>query len=52
MITFETPEGNVTELTEQLELVDEPEIMITISGKAINRISNLEIYFQEKKDET
>ena len=52
MITFETPEGQVTEYTEKLERVKEPEIMITISGKAINRISNLEIYFQEKKDET
>ena len=48
MITFETPEDYQV----QVDAVEEPLIIITISGKHINRISNIEIYFQEeKKDE-
>lgn len=48
MITFETPEDYPV----QIDAVEEPEITIIISGKQINRISNVEIYFQEeKKDE-
>lgn len=49
MITFETPEDYQV----QIDAVEEPEIIITISGKHINRISNIEIYFQEEetKDE-
>ena len=48
MITFETPE----EYTAQLDVVEESELIITLSGKAIDKVDNIEIYFKrEDKNE-
>lgn len=32
------------------QLINEPNIVITISGEMANRVSNIEVYFKEEKD--
>lgn len=34
----------------EAELIDEPKIVITLSGEMANRVSNIEVYFKEEKD--
>lgn len=33
------------------ELISEPKLTITLSGEMANRVSNIEVYFKEEKDE-
>ena len=33
------------------QLITEPNIVITLSGEMANRVSNIEVYFKEDKDE-
>lgn len=33
------------------ELISEPKLTITLSGEMANRVSNIEVYFKEDKDE-
>lgn len=33
------------------QLIYEPKITITLSGEMANRVSNIEVYFKEDKDE-
>lgn len=48
MITFETPE----DYPAQPDVIEEPELIITLSGKAIDKVDNIEIYFKrEDKNE-
>lgn len=32
------------------QLIEEPKIIITLSGEMANRVSNIEVYFKEEKD--
>ena len=32
------------------QLIEEPKIVITLSGEMANRVSNIEVYFKEEKD--
>ena len=34
----------------EAELIDEPKIVITLSGEMANRVSNIEVYFTDKED--
>ena len=46
MITFETPE-DLPQV--QMDVVDEPDLIITVSGKAIDKLDNIEIYFKREE---
>ena len=46
MITFETPEDIQTA---QLEVMEEPDLVITVSGKAIDKLDNIEVYFKREE---
>lgn len=44
---------DVPEETHELfegQLIEEPKIIITLSGEMANRVSNIEVYFKEEKD--
>ena len=44
---------DVTKETQELfegQLIEEPKIIITLSGEMANRVSNIEVYFKEEKD--
>ena len=32
------------------QLIEEPKIVITLSGEMANRVSNIEVYFTDKED--
>lgn len=32
------------------QLIEDPKIVITLSGEMANRVSNIEVYFKEEKD--
>ena len=34
----------------EAELIDEPKIIITLSGEMANRVSNIEVYFTDKEE--
>lgn len=55
METADKVPGKVQEVHEipesyEGELIDEPKIVITLSGEMANRVSNIEVYFKEEKD--
>lgn len=55
METADKVPGKVREVHEipesyEAELIDEPKIVITLSGEMANRVSNIEVYFKEEKD--
>ena len=55
METADKVPGKVQEVHEipksyEAELIDEPKIVITLSGEMANRVSNIEVYFKEEKD--
>lgn len=53
METADAAPGKVPEVLEPCtgELINEPKIIITLSGEMAGRVSNIEVYFKEDKDE-
>ena len=55
METADAAPGKVPEVIASgegcLESVDKPKIIITVSGEMAGRVSNIEVYFKEDKDE-
>lgn len=53
METADAAPGKVPEVLEPCtgELIDVPKITITVSGEMAGRVSNIEVYFKEDKDE-
>lgn len=55
METADKVPGKVQEVHEipesyEAELINDPKIIITLSGEMANRVSNIEVYFKEEKD--